>query len=270
MSDDFRVPRLARRGGEAPSLGRASAIGHLKHLLTDEQSHIRMRAAYALGGVGASYPQQAGTVLADLEDRLHTDPLVMVRVAAGHALGRIGVTAVADRQRIIRTLMQVLADPRVVYVVKLAAAEGVGSIGPLLTTDRLTQEKAALALMQALRTEHFAVRENAARALGQIGAQAEPRLCELIVRALARTLHADDRPLVMAAAWALGLCADPSAVPALIAQLDNDGMPAVSRYSHVFHLYGGTRVCDVAAGSLARIGTPDALAALDSFRVRDA
>lgn len=155
----------------------------------------------------------------------------------------------------------------------------------LLAWDRPTRDSAADAvweigdadaasLIRALHFERGSVRDAVAEALDMVGWFPDVPEAEVTYRIATRgwrelvALGADAVPgLVSAlsdpdgnvrrgAVWALGHIGDARAVPYLVEMLaDTSG-----------DLFGaGARVCDAAAEALARIGTPDALAALEGY-----
>jgi HEAT repeat protein len=79
------------------------------------------------------------------------------------------------------------------------------------------------------------------------------------VPGLLNALHDADGNVRRAAAWLLGKSGDARAVPGLIGLLPDTG-------GGMFGI--GERVCDIAAEALERIGTPEALAAVEAWRER--
>lgn len=111
------------------------------------------------------------------------------------------------------------------------------------------QETAAIpTLIEALRDENSSVRKEADLALARIGKKALPHLRQF--------LH-DPAPEMRAAVIkVLGRIADENAVADLIACLPDEAWSDMEE----------VRVCDLAAAALERIGTEDALQAVDSWR----
>jgi HEAT repeat protein len=153
-------------------------------------------------------------------------------------------------------------------------------------SDRASQKKAAEALwdigdansaglVDLLDHTYGPLRDQIIDALDQIGWQADDvhsdarfrivarqwveciALGEAAVEPLIDTLRSDDSAARRAAAWALGQIASSRAVPGLVNLLnDVDG-----------GMFGvGSRVCDVAAEALIRIGTPEALDAVELWQ----
>ncbi|MBN1428059.1 MAG: HEAT repeat domain-containing protein [Anaerolineae bacterium] len=79
---------------------------------------------------------------------------------------------------------------------------------------------------------------------------------KVAVPGLIHALHDPDGNVRRAAAWLLGKSGDPRAVPGLIELLEDTG-------GGMFGI--GERVCDIAAEALERIGTPEALAAVEHW-----
>jgi len=131
--------------------------------------------------------------------------------------------------------------------VRKAAATALGQIGAVQAVPHL---------IVTLRDCSILVREAAARALGEI-AMRHPHAADQAVPGLLAALESYSVWVRKTAAWALGRIRDARAVPSLIERLDDDGLPP----SYLM----GKRVCDEAAAALRRIGTRDALAALNGY-----
>lgn len=136
-------------------------------------------------------------------------------------------------------LEQTLDDPH--QTVRRRAAWALGKIG---------DPAAVPALIAALRDPQGEVRFETARSLGYIGVAAA-------VPALITALRDPDNRTRGCAIWALGEIGDPSAVPGLVKRLKDP---------ETFWVWDEARLCDTAAESLQKIGTLDALTALEKWR----
>ncbi len=146
-----------------------------------------------------------------------------------------------------------------------AAAEAVWEIG----------DADAAGLIRALHFTRGNVREAVAAALELVGWLPDNVSCEISYRIATRNwreliplgaeavsglvsaLSDPDGNIRRGAAWTLGQIGDPRAVPFLIDLLHDAA-------GDMFDI--GTRVCDIAAEALIRIGTADALAAVEVWR----
>jgi len=131
-----------------------------KQLKEGKAEKTRRSAAFALGKLGSS----ASSAINDLKKTLREDKAGSVREAAALALGDIGRAALKalEDPDLVQALTQALAkdtDP----LVRRSAALSLGKFGP--------DAKAALAALEtAVDDPNVTVRQNAAWALGRIGA----------------------------------------------------------------------------------------------------
>ena len=157
---------------------------------------VRMHAAKALGRI--QDPQAVGPLVPLLQDKVKA-----VREEASTALAAIGGAALSS-------LLDALTH--VEWLVRLHAVEALG---------KTRSPEAVVPLLSVLFNDRDrAVREDAVRALGQIG---DPRAVEFLVTAMKEP---GLRPL---AVEALGEIGDPRAVPVLIDVLEGVARPEVSR-----------------------------------------
>ncbi len=299
ISDDTRdesVTRMLEILGDESSAGRVAAVEALGAVgdaaawpvlldaLRDKNWYVRVAAAEALRK--ASIPTVAG--LFEALSEWDWD----VRAAAARALKQIGDTAVPGLLEALRSkewsvrrgaaeALREIGDPAAVpglvdslrdedSLVRRAAAEALGWI----------RDTAAVpGLLRVLRDEDWRVRRAAARALWQIGTPA--------VKGLVDALHDPTTDVRSSAAEALGAIGDSSAVPGLVEALrDVDALVRCSAAEALGWLRDATavpalierledadrprwedeRVCDVAAQSLERIGTPEALSTIRKWR----
>jgi HEAT repeat protein len=268
LVESLRSERRGVRAKAATALGKVGAAGRdvapaLIHALKDENIYVRSRAEAALEPIGA---EAAPAVIEALKNR-HEDKSVRlklartlgklrphapeavpvlidalkdddeeVRAAATEAIGRMGAVA----KDAVPTLVDLLQDDS--RNVRWAAVIALGGIGP-------SAEEAVPALILIVQDEDDPNRGNAALAIGKVGPAAKDAVPSLI-----HLLH--NGPSSSRGAAALGLGGiGPSAeevVPALIQALgDSDGY-----------------VRKRAAEALTRIGTPEALEALNQRRGR--
>jgi HEAT repeat protein len=290
------VGRLLEILGDVRSDGRVAAVDSLGAIgdpkawpvlleaLRDKNWYVRVAAKESLRR--ASVPTVPGLVEALREWDWD------VREAAARALKQIGDSAVPG-------LLDALRHQE--WSVRRGAAEALREIGDpaavpglvdsLRDDDSLVRRASAEALgwirdtaavnglLKVLRDEDWRVRRAAARALWQIGAPAVPGLIEAVrdasvdvrssaaealgaigdasaVAGLVEALQDVDALVRRSAAEALGWIRDPAAVPGLIERLDDIDKPR----------WEEERVCDMAAQSLERIGTPEALTAVKKWR----
>ena len=266
------------------AVGDAAAWPVLLEALRDKNWYVRVAAAEALRK--DSVPTVSGLLEALREWDWDT------RVAAARALKQIGDTAVPGLLEALRSqewsvrrgaaeALRELGDPAAVpglvdalrdvdSLVRRAAAEALGWI----------RDTAAVpGLLRVLRDEDWRVRRAAARALWQIGTPAVKGLVDALhdpttdvrssaaealgaigdasaVPGLIEALADPDAMVRRSAAEALGWIRDASAVPALIERLEDVDMPR----------WEDERVADIAAQSLERIGTVEALSAVRKWR----
>jgi HEAT repeat protein len=159
-----------------------------------------------------------------------------VRLAAVRSLLEVG------DKRSSPALAECLSDSQ--SAVREAAAEALGLI---------SDERALPGLLGALQDREGFVRRAAAEALGCIGS--EKATIDLIER-----LRDPDYHVRWAAAVALGRIGDPAAVEDLIGLLNDEDGPK----------WDQRRICDVVAEALMKIGTPEAINAVNNWRNRRA
>jgi hypothetical protein len=160
----------------------------------------------------------------------HTDE--EIRAIAAEVLGEIGDA------RAVEPLIAALGDAEAGVRANTAAALG-----------WISDARAVEPLVASMRDAEAKVRIYAAVALGQIG---EPAVGSLIA-----ALRDADEGVRVRAAEVLGRIGDARAVAPLISLLaDNTNWGPLSR------------VCDIAAGALERIGTAEAVAAVEAWRKR--
>jgi HEAT repeat protein len=207
--------------------------------LKSSSAAARRSAAFALGKLGAE-----GTAFIDDLVRVLSDRDESVREAATVALGEIGALAAAEAVAPLTRLLESDSSP----AVRRSAAATLGKFG----TRAAGEPETVPALRRALAHSDARVRQNAAWALGQIGASgveaAVPALKKLLkdgdamvrrdtaqalgnggavsrdaVHDLTNTLHDDDllvRRYATVALGKLGSVAEP-AVPVLVGILDD-------------------------------------------------
>lgn len=236
---------LARVAGEGQL---DQAIGPLAASLADKDPVVRYYAAEALAGIGA---RAIPALIEALRSHRDSD-----RDRAARVLWRIGAPAVDS-------LMAVLQDKSATPEMRAASARTLGMIG---------DKRSIKGLALLLKDERYFVRQQAARALGQMGEPAVDLLLEMTAssapatreaaiealgstsatRAVNRVIDAlsDSNPNVRAAAVkALGESSSERAVPHLMALLRDDSSALRAQ----------------AASSLARLGqfaTPSLISAL--------
>lgn len=157
-----------------------------RQLKDGKDDKARRSAAFALGKLGSS----AFAAVGSLKSTLRDDKSASVREAAAMALGDIarGALKAADDPEIVARLEQALekdGDP----LVRRSAALSLGKLGP-------DAKSALAALEKAVEDTNAAVRQNAAWALGRIGASS--------VAGLRKALKDDDLLVKRDAAGSLG------------------------------------------------------------------
>lgn len=184
-----------------------------------------------------------------------------VRESASHALEKL-VDARAVKP-LIATLRDSSAKVRLHAVRALENLGNVHAVEPLIRSlqdrntlvrsfacsalGKLGDVRAVEPLIIALRDSDSGVRQSSARALGRLRDRRA-------VEPLATTLHDPDGEVRQISAFVLGRLGDKRAVELLISLLEDE--------TEVFPL----RICDEAADALERIGTPEALAAVEAWR----
>lgn len=208
-------------------VGDERAVPPLIAALTDDHDTVRFLVAHALGMIGDS------RAVKPLVTALHTaDP--DTQWAAARALAEIGSAAVPALVALLEGDDPALRD---------IAAGVLGTIGDPRALTPLQRALEQHGKADFAHTHHF----GAASGLEKFGEAATPAFVAVLNH---------DEPLVRArAAASLGIIRSASATDALIALLDDDAPCTKDK-----------RVCDVAARALAKIGTPDALRALERWR----
>jgi HEAT repeat protein len=236
-------------------LGDARAVEPLLAALSDNDAYFRGSAAFALGKL--SDTRAVEPLLAALGD-----DDAWVRWSAAGALGELGDT------RAVEPLLVALHDHD--EVVREHAAVALGELGDV---------RAIGPLVGVLRDQDESVAYGASDGLSRLGGPAlEPLLA---------ALRDDDARVRLLAALALNKLGDPRAVEPLIAALDDEDAEVRATATEVLGNFGGSRaveplirrlsdaerpfipqecIGDYAARSLERIGTPEALAAVEAWR----
>jgi HEAT repeat protein len=236
--------RLRRTAAKALSRIGTESIPGLITALEHRDQRVREVAAWALGEI------QDPNTLPGLMTALR-DIDVGVYRAAYDGLLKLDVAAVPD-------VIEALKDE--VWSVRQAAAKLLGEIGDVGALD---------GLFNALTDSYSDVRKAAAEALGKIGdSQAVP--------ALLRVLSDDDNSDVRCtAAEVLGLIGDERGLAGLIAILENDNSsapidlgqpPRFGEGLNEFNRWNDKYLCKVAAEALRRIGTPEAVTAVEQWQ----
>lgn len=164
-----------------------------------------------------------------LTDLLHSSAGIL-RTVSAVALARIGVSAIPA----LLSLMVDFHDPELQSMIKeIVKRIGQPAVSGLL---RVVQEGSELE------------RNQAGWLLSEMGDAAVPGLREALLNV--------DESVRYTAAWALGNIGNPIAVPDLSGRLSDTAKSAFS----------GLRVCDVAAKSLEKIATPEALKAVEFWK----
>lgn len=234
----------------------AAAVEPLITALGDQKWYVRSNVAQALGAIGDTRAVYPLTLALDSDDHPR------VRRSVAEALGLLGDT------RALESLITALQDDS--PYVRSTAALALGTIGdsqaidPLLGTlldiDRKVRSSAMFALgkigepavkplLNSLGSTDGIIRYRAATVLGRIGSTNA-------VAPLITALNDSDNEVRSSAADALGRIGDSRAVAPLIESFSDTTMA----------IWWGRRVCDTAATALTRIGTPEALAAVDAWR----
>jgi HEAT repeat protein len=227
LSDQTRRNGVRHNAASAlGQIGDSRAVEPLIAVLSDADAGVRHNAASALGQIGD--PRAVEPLIGVL-----SDSVVYVRCCTVESLGQIG-----DPDA-VQPLIAVLSDPEA--HVRRRAAYALGQIG---------DPDAVQPLITLLSDPHELVRFYGAGALARI---ADPDA----VRPLITLLSDSYAPVRGIAAYALGRIADPLAVETLRALLSD-----TTKNNRLKNL----RVCDYAAQALTRIGTPEALAAVEAWR----
>lgn len=178
-------------------LGRvgAAAVPTLNQALHSTSDAIREYAEYALSLTGEPAVPTLIDALQATDDS--------VRASAAFALADMGKVA----QGALPALTRAAQDTS--QSVRRHATEGLGLIGQLVSEDKDLSEVVQV-LTDGLRDNHFAVRDNAARALAKLGTLAEPAIPALVTQ-----LEDEDRYVRFHAALALKQIRTPKAQNAL-------------------------------------------------------
>lgn len=205
----------------------APAVDQLIICLSDESHYVRSAAAHALGHIGSPHARTAVPKLIELLDDTEGKSgsgfvIEGVTDTAARALGQIGDT------RAVKPLAAKMIKDRVpLYQKEHAARDALVKIS----------EAAVPALVEMLGHQDKSIQEHACAALSEIGAPAVP--------VLATVRSSSDVTQRRLATHALGLIGGTTVVPALIDMLSDEDMD----------------ICYGAAYWLAKIGTPEAIAA---------
>ena len=239
------------------ALGDPRAVGPLLAVLRDKDRAVRDAAVASLIALGSgavepvavclqdadlNVQESAASVLSRIADVRAVDPLIaalgcsdwIVRMHAAKGLGRI------RDARAVEPLIPLLRDK--VKAVRVEAAQALASIGgaavgPLLKTLKHDEWLVRLHVVEALgkikspesvepllwvlfNDPDMAVREDAARSLGEIG---DPRAVEFLISAMR------DVKVRAAAVEAVGKIGDPRAIPALTEVVTGANRPAQTR-----------------------------------------
>ncbi|MDB5306595.1 MAG: repeat protein [Gemmataceae bacterium] len=159
LSDHHTEVRLA--ASEALCRRGSTAVPALVAGLDDPHPGNRSTAAFILGRIGPA----AGDAVPVLLRRATTDEDEDVREAAGRAVGRIGRDLPATVTELL-AMLESADDPS-----RIAAVRAVGFVG---------DPRAVPPLIASLRHANAKVREEAADALGQMGAGSAPAIPALI------------------------------------------------------------------------------------------
>ena len=213
------------------------SVSKLTAALHDTNESVRLKAAYALGGMGES-------VIPSLMQSLQDEAKALAEKNVAHTAANPQGGNPADLyssqaltevgQSSVPALISALDDAS--WTTRAAAADTLGNLGSLA-------EEAVPGLIQGLRDESSWVRRNVAEALGTVAAPANE-----IVPALIQVLNDPEMPVRLNAVMALakiGQSAD-GIVPTLAGRLSDE-----DRYVRFY-----------AAAVLRQIGTPEAQNAL--------
>jgi HEAT repeat protein len=260
-------------------LGDVRAVEPLLAALRDEDVEIRGFAASALGGCGDA------RAVEPLIGALRDDHEAVRRMAAS-ALGRLGdvraveplIDALRDDHELVREFAAIAlgecGDARAVEPLLAALHDGNLDVRFVASgLGRLDDVRAVELLIDALRDDNAEVRGFAAGALGECG---DARAVEPLINAL----HDDSEWVRGIAASALGECGDARAVVPLLNTLCDydktvrfcaaDALGRLGDARAVEPLIAALRGDDErvwdAASALEKIGTPEALAAVQAWR----
>ncbi len=261
------------------SLGHPDMAGHMVRCLQDPNPLVRESAVKVAGYFG--YPECVELLLAACADH----DLNVRRAALEHI-------PYLDDDRVLGVLVAALQEPqaavRAAAARGLAQVEGTAALQPLLAalTDRDAWVRYyaarslgrhafpdALPALAGLAREDPAIHVRAAaiEALGRIGGAR-------VVSILAPLAEAEDRDLARAALSALGMVSHPDALPPLLSALrsaqpsrqldairalaERGGAGAAGALQWAATTTGDAAVAQAAIEALARLATPEALAAL--------
>ena len=234
------------------------AVNPLIDALHDPEWDVRSNAAYGLGKTAD--PRAVNPLI----DALH-DPEWDVRSNAAYGLGKIAdpravnplIAALSDLDGEVRSnaaeALCEIADPRAVDPLIAALSDPNWQVchNAIYALGEIADPRAVDPLIATLSDLDSYVRSNAAYALGKI---ADPRAVDPLIAALSDL----DSYVRSNAAYALGKIADPRAVNS-VCNLLLDTTKILSSEKDI------NRVCDRAAEALVRIGTPEAIAAVEEW-----
>jgi HEAT repeat protein len=193
----------------------APAVGPLSKAYDSKDAGVRFYAVWGLAFVGP--PARSATTLVV---KALSDPSAQVRRKAAYALGRID----ADPDKVVGALITALGDPD--EDVRQSAQSSLPKLGKAAVPN----------LIEAMKSDKPAVRNNAIKALGEIGADAQAAIPQL--KALL-TGSKDDAAMASLAATALAGIGAP-ALPTLTAAAADDS-PEIRK---------------IAVGALQQVGVP--------------
>lgn len=262
-----RDPSSELRGAAISALGRlgsAEAVPRLVECLEDkaraqfEEREIRHLAAEALEQIGTREAKAAVTkwrqgLPLESQTRLPTISAGSngdgKKLSLKQLLQKLSHSDWQQRMAAVQELSEIDEVPVVQALLKaIQDVEPQVRWAAVRALEGKSEPKVLKALLWALRDNAHLVSDAAAVALSRAGTPAVSGLIEAL-----RDAKANVRGL---AVEALGRIGDPQAVPALAALLSDEAVPQRET----------TRICDLVAGVLEQIGTPEALNALAQWR----